>query len=194
MRAPDVKTVAISRVDGGVTVMRVIENEYDPAGELRVHFDITPEYVESLIAKHNWQGPLAPVSWEFVPNDYTDDNMDYTYRNAWKHVPGQVKPDHDMEKARLIQRIYLRKARIAEFCRLDTDYVIADEAGNEAEKKRIGALRQKFRDVPAHPRIAEAKTVEELKKLKLSQLVPETKGVKYMDKMRFSTAKIAEGK
>jgi len=184
-KPPDVRTVAVSRVDGGVTVLRVIENEYGPHGEIRKHHDITPDYVERLIAKYDWKGSLAPVGWEFVPNDYVDETTDHTYRNAWKHNKGGKKPDHDMTKARELQRIHLRKARLAEFCRLDNDYRIADEAGDVKAKKEIGALRQKFRDVPAHPSIEAAQTVEELKLLRLDALVPETKGEVYMDKMRF---------
>jgi hypothetical protein len=182
--SPDIKTVAVSRVDGGVTVLRVIENEYGPDGEIRKHHEVTQDYVERLIAKYNWQGPLAPVSWEFVPNDYIDDNTDTSYRNAWKHNKGGKKPDHDMVKARELQRIHLRKARFVEFCRLDNEYRIADEAGDVKAKREIGALRQKFRDVTAHPNIEAAQTVDELKKLRLKTLVPETTGDNYMDKMR----------
>ncbi len=184
-KAPDVKTVVVTRVDGGVTVVRVIENEYGPDGEMLKHHGITPDYVERLIAKYNWQGRLAPVSWEFVPNDYVNEDTDHTYRDAWKHKKGGKKPDHDMTKAREIQRIHLRKARLAEFCRLDNDYRIADEAGDIKAKTKIGALRQKFRDVTKHPSIEAAQTVADLKKLRLDTLVPETKGVVYMDKMRF---------
>lgn len=191
MRAPDVKTVAITRVDGGVTVLRIIEVEYTSSGEVRAKFDITPEYVDALIQKHidggNWNGLLKPVSWEFVPNDYMHEDDDYTYRNAWVHAPGGKKPNHDMPKAREIHRVYLRKARLAEFCRLDNDYRIADEANDQAEKARIGAHRQAFRDVTEDPRIEAATTVEELKALRLDALLPEiTKGEKYMDKMRVS--------
>jgi hypothetical protein len=170
MRAPDVKTVAVSRVDGGVTVMRVIENEYDPAGELRAHFDITPEYVDSLIAKHNWQGPLAPVSWEFVPNDYIDDNTDHTYRNAWKHAPGQVKPDHDIGKARDIHRDKIRRERLRELDALDIEYLAADEDGDQPRKRTIAARKKKLRDATAHPAIDAATTLEALKALTLAEL------------------------
>lgn len=167
-------TIAISRADGGTTIKR-ITNEIDP----------TPENIEAELAKRPHM--FAGATWEIVPNDYCDENTDRTYRNAWKHTKGSGKPDHDMPKAREIHRVYLRKARLAEFCRLDNEYRLADEAGDVKTKKEIGALRQKFRDVTVDPRIEAAQTVEELKALRLDALVPETKGVNYMhDKMKIS--------
>lgn len=187
--APDVQTVAVSRVDGGLTIVRIVETEYHVDGSIHKQYNITPEYIDAIIAKYNWQGGEAAVSWELVPNDYLTDDTDVTYRNAWVHKKGSKKPDHDMSKAREIQRVYLRKARMAEFCRLDNDYRIADEAGNIAEKQRIGRERQAFRDVTEDPRIEAASTVEELKALRLDVLLPEiTKGEEYMDKLRVSPA------
>lgn len=186
--APDVVTVVITRADGGLTVKRIIENEYRD-GALVLHRDVTPEFIEAELAKRAvFDGHLG---WEIVPNDYCE--TDRTYRNAWKHEPGRKKPDHDMDKARLIQRIYLRKSRLAEFCRLDNEYRIAEEAGDAVAKKKIAAAKQKFRDVTADPRIEAAQTVEDLKLITLKALLPEeTLGEKYMDRMRFSTAKQAE--
>jgi len=192
---PDVVTVAVSRVDGGLTVMRVIKKAYgvDENDERVVTFevDVTPAYIDRLISRYvndgHWPGGLAPVSWRIVPNDFVDETTDRTYRNAWKDA-GNGKPDHDIAKAREVQRIYLRKARLAEFCRLDNDYRIADEAGDTAVKNEIGALRQQYRDVTVHPRIEAAQTIEELKLLKLKELCPEAKGVGYTDKFRFNSA------
>jgi hypothetical protein len=184
MTKPEVQTVAVRQAGGGVTVMRVVEG-FEP---------ITPDYVNYLIGQHiaggNWVGDHAPVDWEFVPNDYVDENTDRTYRNAWVHEHGkaQKKPNHDMPKAREIQRVYLRKARMAEFCRLDNEYRIADEAGDVALKTELARQRQAFRDVTEDPRIEAAQTVEELKTLRLDVLLPDiTKGEKYMDKLRVSS-------
>ncbi len=173
---PDVVTIVISRADGGTSIKRIVVSEIDP----------TPENIEKELAKRSHV--FAGCTWEIVPNDYVDENTDRTFRNAWVHVKGRKKPDHDMPKAREIHRVYLRKARLAEFCRLDNDYRIADEAGDQKAKKEIGSVRQKFRDVTEHPRIEAAKTVDELKAMKLVDLVPETLGEKYMDKMRISPA------
>lgn len=178
------QTVAISRVDGGLTVVRILE---------KGSYTIDDDYIQSIIDKYVeggcWINGQLPVSWRRVPNDFVSKDTDRTYRNAWKDTPGHSKPDHDMSKAREIQRIYLRMARLAEFCRLDNEYRIADETNNIQEKMRIGAEKQAFRDVTEDPRIEAAQTVEELKLLRLDYLLPEiTKGEKYMDKMRFNTA------
>jgi hypothetical protein len=210
-RPPDTINIAIRRVDGGVTVLTVVVAEYrmgDPSqGEpnepvVAVRYDPTPEYINSIIQKYiddgTWGGPTTlwkmpaldaegGYDWEAVPQDYVDDNTDKTFRNAWVHTKGGLKPDHDMAKAKEIHRVYLRKARLAEFCRLDNDYRLADEANDAVAKQTIGTERQKFRDVTEDPRIEECKTVEELKALRLEVLVPETKGVSYMEeKMRVS--------
>lgn len=163
--SPDVVTVAVSRADGGITILRVIQREYDVEGKVRKQYDVTPGYVESIIAQYvndrHWVGPVAPVRWEFVPNDYVDLNTDRTFRNAWKHGPGQ--PDVDMPKAREIQRNRLRRMRAPLLEQLDTEYMRADEAGNQQEKLRIAQRKQALRDVTIDPRIDAAKTPEELK-------------------------------
>jgi hypothetical protein len=206
----DVVTVAATRADGGLTVSRFITQTYRAPTEEEIRNgaplvkipngrprEITPEVVNEVYGRRLQliaEGKKPPgseiVTWEFVPNDYLDEDTDDTFRNAWvhEHGKGQRKPDHDMPKAREIQRVYLRKARIAEFDRLDNDYRIADEAGDQNAKKEIGTLRQKFRDVTDDPRIEQAQTVEELKALRLDVLVPETLGEKHTDKMRISPA------
>jgi hypothetical protein len=173
---PDVVTIAISRADGGTTIKRLVTSEIAP----------TPENIEAELAKRPHM--FAGATWEIVPNDYVDENTDRTFRAAWVHARGRKKPDHDMPKAREIHRVHLRRARLAEFDRLDNDYRMADEAGDAQAKKDIAAVRQKFRDVTDDPRIEAAQTVEELKALKLAALVPETLGVKSTDKMRISPA------
>lgn len=172
-RQPDVVTVAVSRVDGGVTVLRVIENEYEPdprsesGRRVRKHYDVTPAYVESLIAQYvrdgAWQGGQLPTGWRFVPNDYVDEQTDRTFRNAWKDAPGRGKPDVDMPKAREIHRERLRRLRTPLLEQLDADYMRADESGDQQEKRRVAAQKQALRDVPADPRIDAAQTPEELK-------------------------------
>lgn len=173
LRRPDVVTVAVTRVDGGVTVLRVVVNEYqpdpkDPARrKLYRHYEPTPEHVDGLIARYvadgHWTGPLAPVSWRFVPNDYVDEQADRTFRGAWKDAPGRGKPDVDMPRAREIHRIWLRKLRAPALEQLDNDYLRADERGDALAKKEIADRKQALRDVTADPRIEAARTPEELK-------------------------------
>jgi hypothetical protein len=196
MSAPDVVTVVATRADGGLTVSRFVENEYrDPTAEERRsgiervlvrHNEITPEWINEIYARKARDTGKVIVSWRIVPNDFIDDDTDDTYRNAWVDE-GKNKPGHHMPKAREIHRARLRRARIAEFHRLDNDYRIADEAGDQKAKKDVGTLKQKFRDVTGDPRIEDALTVEELKALPLDVLVPETLGVKDTGKMRVNS-------
>jgi hypothetical protein len=157
---PDVITVAVSRVDGGLTVLRVIVTEYSQ-GVPRWTIDPTPEYIDAIIAKHNWQDGLAPVSWRVVPNDFVDESTDRYFRNAWKD--GGDKPGVDMPKAREIHRDKLRVMRLRPLEALDTAYMRADEVGDQQEKRRIATQKQALRDVTADPRIDAAATPEELK-------------------------------
>jgi hypothetical protein len=182
--APDVVTVAVSRVDGGVTVMRVIKTSYRaPTAEereagitdrvVRRQVDVTDEYIQGQIDKHvaggNWIGGHTPTTWRVVPNDYLDETNEQDYRDAWKDT-GQGKPDHDMVKARELHRVRLRKKRGNYLDALDHEYMRADEAGDNQAKKAVAAKKQKMRDVTDHPAIEAAKTVEELKALTLEAL------------------------
>lgn len=166
-RQPDVITVVITRVDGGVSVMRVITAEYAPDGAggrvARWTVDPTPTYIASLIAKHNWQGPKAPVSWRIVPNDYVDEGTDRYFRNAWKDTAGKNNPDVDMPKAREIHRDKLRALRVPLLAALDTDFMRAIETNDRPAQTLIAAKKQVLRDVTADPRIDAATTPEELK-------------------------------
>ena len=179
-RRPDVVTAVVTRVDGNVTILRVVVREYRPptaeeiksgaAPSKRVvvrEINPTPEYVNAIIAKHNWQGPQAPVSWRFVPNDYVPEDMPKSgrvFRDAWKD-DGTNKPGVDMPKAREIHRRRLRKLRAPLLEALDTDYMRADEAGDNQRKKEIAARKQALRDVTADPAIEAAQTPEELLKV-----------------------------
>lgn len=172
LRKPDVITVAITRVDGGVTVMVVVVNEYVPDPEdatkriLNRHYEPTEEYIQSIINKHveggNWIGDFAPVSWRIVPNDFVDENTDRTFRNAWKDN-NHDKAEVDMVKAREIHKNNLRDQRVKLLEKLDIDYIKADESKNSSEKERIIARKQELRDITNHPSIENAQTPEELK-------------------------------
>jgi hypothetical protein len=171
--APDVVTVAVTRVDGGVTVLRVIVNEYvrdpeDPTQRVvRRHYDVSEDYINGLIAQYvrdaAWTGGQTPVAWFPAPNDYVDEQTDRTFRNAWTHGPGKRKPDVDMPKAREIHRERLRVMRAPLLEQLDSEYLRADEAGNPQEKKRIAVRKQALRDVTDDPAIEAAQTPDQLK-------------------------------
>lgn len=179
-RQPDVVTVAVSRVDGGMTLLRVIIREYQPdlndptKRVISREYDPTPAYVDSLIARYvadgHWVGGYAPTSWRFVPNDYVEEADDRTFRNAWKDTPGRNKPDHDMPKARELQRTRLRHLRAPLLDALDYDYLRADEANDQATKRTIAVRKQKLRDITAHPEIDAAATTDALKLAGMSVL------------------------
>jgi len=160
MENPETITIAISRADGGMTVKRIILPEFG---------EVTPEAIEAELAKrpHMFANHLG---WEIVPDDYVDANTDRTFRAAWRHNPGGPKPDHDMGKARDIQRDNLRRARANPLEALDTAYLLADEQGDQARKLDVAAQKQKLRDVTTDSRIEAAATVEELKALTLDVL------------------------
>lgn len=173
LRQPDVVTIAVSRVDGGVTILRVITREYMPdplrPGERVIHkeYDPTPAYIESLIAKYvndgHWIGGLTPTGWELVPNDYLNEQTDKTFRDAWKHTPGKHKPDTDMPKAREIHKEKLRVMRLPLFEALDLEYFRADEEGDQQKKRVVALKKQALREVTNDPGIEAAQTPDELK-------------------------------
>jgi hypothetical protein len=167
MTSPKTVTVAVTRADGGVTILQVVEIEYLTDGSVHKQYDVTPAYIDAIIAKHGWQGGLAPVSWRIVDADYPVE--DRTFRNAWKDAGG-ARPGTDMPKAREIHRARLRKLRGNLLEQLDHEYQQADERGDGAAKRDIAADRQRLRDLPADPRIEAAQTPEELKALTIEVL------------------------
>ena len=172
-RKPDVVTVVVQQAGGGLTLMRVVVNQYapdstSPDGRVIIsHVEPTNERIDALIAKYvndgHWNGDKAPVGWRFVPNDFVDESTDREYRNAWKDNPAKNKPDHDMVKAREIHKDKLRKQRQPILDALDLEYTKADEKGDKELKDSIVVQKQVLRDITADPRIEAAQTVEELK-------------------------------
>jgi hypothetical protein len=176
--SPDTVTVAVTRVDGGLTVLQIIKTEYTLDRGVKVvtrDVDVTPEYIEAQIAKRgdmwNESNGKRAVSWRIVDKDYPV--ADRTYRAAWKDAPGRTKPDHDMVKARNVHRDILRKNRLRLMDDLDIEYQRADEAADQQKKRDVAARKQKLRDVTADPRIEAADNVDALRALTLETLVGE---------------------
>lgn len=168
LRKPDVVTIAVSRVDGGLTILKIVENEYVPNPEnpteriLNRHNDITPEYIERIINKHGWTGDLAPTSWRQVSNDFINEETDQSFRNAWKDEL-KDSPAVDMVKARVIHKEKMREARTPLLEELDIAYQRADEIADISAKTEIAQKKQALRDVTIDPGIEAATTPEELK-------------------------------
>lgn len=74
---------------------------------------------------------------------------------------GRIKIN--MDKAREIRRNQIRREREAQFAELDREFMLALESGDNKERARVVAAKQRLRDAPAHPDIDRAKTVEELR-------------------------------
>jgi hypothetical protein len=107
---------------------------------------------------------LALVMAKDVPPDATDVRIaqqsdvpvDRTFRNALK-----TDMQHDMPKAREIQRDRMRRARAPKLEALDAEFMRALEAG--APTADIVARKQALRDVTADPRIENAQSTAALK-------------------------------
>lgn len=98
-------------------------------------------------------------------NEYKAENYaipsDRVFRDAWVANSETAVISVDMPKAKNIWRNKLRAARIAEFSRLDAEFMRALETGSDVSA--IVAQKQALRDAPAHPDIEAAQTPEQLK-------------------------------
>lgn len=83
------------------------------------------------------------------------------YRAAWTFDHGTKTFGHDMAKARAAHVDAIRAARPAQMVSLDAAFNKALEAGGDT--KAIASERQRLRDAPTDPRIAAAKTIDDLK-------------------------------
>lgn len=93
---------------------------------------------------------------------------DRTFRNAWALDGDAIVVD--MGKARAIQLDKIRAEREPRLAKLDREYMLADEAGDNVGKKAVATKKQVLRDVTADARIAAATTPEELAALTLDVL------------------------
>lgn len=125
--------------------------------------------------------PVAGVALEEILLSVPDDVMklvvdaseipnDRTFRMAWALSPAEGKEASlclgvDMIRAREIWRQGIRERRKDMLARLDIEYQRADEIGNSVEKTRIAERKNALRDAPADPRIEQAETPDDLKKV-----------------------------
>lgn len=90
--------------------------------------------------------------------DDADIPKDRTFRNAWNKDLVV-----DMPKAVEIQKDTLRFMRAQKLLDADVEFLKAVEAGDTKKQKEISDKKQALRDVTNDPRLAAAKTPEELK-------------------------------
>ena len=107
------------------------------------------------------------MSWREVTQAELD-ALDRTYRGAWLDDAGLLV---DQAKARDLHRKILRREREALMQELDVAMLRALEIEDDAERKEvmkvIAERKQLLRDAPSDPRIDAAKTIEDLKAIRL---------------------------
>lgn len=100
--------------------------------------------------------------------DMTEIPTDRTFRDAWQLEAGLIKVN--MPKAKALHKDRLRKLREPMLAALDTEYMRADEDGDNQKKAQIRAKKQSLRDVTTDPRIDAAQTPDALKALTIKVL------------------------
>lgn len=145
--------VAITRTDGGVSIMRIVEAKLEHNGLSAV------ELADIEISK--WSAVDRAEVVRIYDIREADVPADRTYRNAWTHDGKSIT--HDMVKARNLHREILRRNRAPKLAALDIEYQRADENGDTARKRTIALQKQALRDVTNDPRIDLATTLDELK-------------------------------
>lgn len=144
----------------GLQINQFLKKYQVVSGEI-ITREVTAETVKDELDRTFLPNGTQWFRWKIISvADYT--GMDRTFRNAWSF--SEKNPiDVDVPKAKELGRDKIRLSRIAAFAKLDNAYMRADETGNTGEKARIAQLKQKLRDAPADPRIAEATTPPSLK-------------------------------
>ena len=115
--------------------------------------------IEQIAAKD------VPAGKSFEIIEHTELPPRDEYRNSWVLVGSKIV--HDMTKAREIKRERIRVERKPLLENLDAEFMRALENSDKAKQAEIVARKQKLRDAPADPRIEKAKTVDDLKAIKL---------------------------
>ena len=139
------RKIVFSRPDGGITVVHPVRNSNEAAVS------------DAEIEQRSWDKlPLDAINPHFVNDDQIP--KDRTFRNAWKHDLSV-----DMPKAVEIHKTKLRDLRAPKLVMLDVEFMRAVEAGDTNKQAEIGVKKQALRDITDDPRIAAAKTPEELK-------------------------------
>ena len=87
---------------------------------------------------------------------------DRTFRNAWVTSKGK-SVEVDLDKAKILAKEKVRKARTPKFAELDISYQRADEAGDSDAKAAVVVKKQTARDATADTKITNADSVDNLK-------------------------------
>lgn len=104
------------------------------------------------------------VAGQLIDTSIWDMPNDRVFRDAWDVDTSRSSITIDMSRAREIWRDKIRQARASEFSKLDTEFMMALERGQDT--KKIVERKQKLRDATKDPAIESAKTPAELMKVK----------------------------
>jgi hypothetical protein len=162
MAKVDLVWVAITRSDGGLSLMQFVEKEHRSLQGEGWQIPPTPENINKEIKRAG----LDCVSWRIIADE--DVPLDRSFRNAWKD-DGKISVD--MPKAREIQKDVLRRERGNRLAALDIEFMRAIEKNDKKALDAIATRKQVLRDATDAPEIANAKTPEELKVLMLDSLI-----------------------
>lgn len=132
-----------------------------------IHKKGTKEEIDAEIIRASKSFPQErmPIkSWEEIED--SDIPQDRTYRDAW--ITKKKKTvEHDMVKAKELHKKFLRIEREPLLEALDIKMSMA--YNNPKKQAEIEEERQKLRDITDLPSIEKAKTIEDLKKIKIKK-------------------------
>jgi hypothetical protein len=184
------KKIVFTRPDGGVSVVHPFEGarlclsialndgrilKPDSEGSVTADTFLRRWPVDGAVAE--WAETedefAARIAAKDVPADAANVSVvdeeeipaDRTFRDAWVHNGAAVV--HDMPKAREIHKHHLRSARAPLLAALDVEYQRADEVGDVSWKADVSNRKRELRDVTKRPEIADASTIDDLKKVKI---------------------------
>ena len=161
----EILPISITMADNHVVIMYFVVRECKPDGSIRYEKEPTKENIEAEVQKVFGQDDNKPIRWRKITTDEIP--IDRTYRNAW--IDDGKVISHDMDKVRDIHLTELKIERVSLLEQKDKKWMRAMGQKNTVEADRIEAERQALRDMPTilKPLLDEAKTIEEIKKIKL---------------------------
>lgn len=136
------KVLALTSPSGGVAIMRLLDAD-------------AQEKAISDFSKVSF----APVS--VVEIAEADVPKGREFRDAWVLQGGKI--GHDLEKAKAVHADKIRAARTPMLLAADVEIIRRMELG--LPTNLIAAEKQRLRDAPTDPRIAAARSIDELKEV-----------------------------
>jgi hypothetical protein len=123
-------------------------------GKLHIVVGVAKEVIEKDLGKSISLKEYKDIIMKAVPEDATkvreiqdeDVPVDREFRDAWTDQTEGSSIDIDLEKAKELQLKKLRAARNEELEKLDKDFLIALEAGEETKITEIKTQKKTLRD------------------------------------------------